>query len=242
MQQVLDELGVSRRALELAFQRHLGVSPHQYLLVERLHLARTMLKRNEASILEICLNSGFTHPSRFAEMYARHFRRIAVANEERNSGSSIESQQSLLLADFDRLRSSSVPQRATIVDDRTVAVATIVCVTKVSHAEPLTVHDSSTAQNAAVSADVRWSERPGSRLHPLWRGRHHDSPIPKIVAYPGIFLVNCSRRDGQRQAVIDRFFIRAYRRRDRHWSTADRGCPLLAQKTVSMAEKMGAAT
>ena len=85
VRQILDELGVSRRALELAFRRHLGVSPHQYLLVERLHLARQMLKRNEtSSILQICLNSGFTHPSRFAEMYARQFGELPSQTKKGN--------------------------------------------------------------------------------------------------------------------------------------------------------------
>ena len=73
VQDLLGELGVSRRALELAFRHHLGVSPYQYLLAERLHAARRMLKRDRRSVLDICIRCGFNHPSRFAEHYARQF-------------------------------------------------------------------------------------------------------------------------------------------------------------------------
>ena len=73
VQELVAELGVSRRVLERAFRQHLGVTPLQYLFAQRLHAARRMLKDGTDSILEVCLNAGFNHPSRFAETYARHF-------------------------------------------------------------------------------------------------------------------------------------------------------------------------
>lgn len=73
VQDILNELCVSRRVLERAFRDYVGVTPLRFLHASRLHLARRLIKSNQHSVLNACLESGFNHPSRFAEMYARQF-------------------------------------------------------------------------------------------------------------------------------------------------------------------------
>ena len=70
---LIQELNVPRRTLELVFQQHLGVAPYQYSLIERLHTARSLLKEKAGSVLEVSHKCGFENPSRFSEMYFRQF-------------------------------------------------------------------------------------------------------------------------------------------------------------------------
>ena len=70
---VAHDLGVSRRVLERAFSKHLAMTPYQYLIMERLHQARSILKNRQHTALETLLACGFQDASRFAGMYARHF-------------------------------------------------------------------------------------------------------------------------------------------------------------------------
>ncbi|MGI9516419.1 MAG: helix-turn-helix transcriptional regulator, partial [Pirellulaceae bacterium] len=71
--QIAGELDITRRTLERKFQRHLGVSPYQYLLTRRLHLARRILKTGQTSVLTACTRTGFANTSRFAMLYSRQF-------------------------------------------------------------------------------------------------------------------------------------------------------------------------
>ena len=80
---LLDALGTTRRSLERAFQQHLGVTPYQYILADRLHRARQMLKQNERSVLDVCLRCGFGHASRFAEKYTRQFGELPSETKKR---------------------------------------------------------------------------------------------------------------------------------------------------------------
>ena len=72
-EQIAQSLGVSYRVLNYAFQGTLGVSPYQYIMTEKLHAVRRMLKTSDVSILDICLLYGLSTPSRFARQYKRLF-------------------------------------------------------------------------------------------------------------------------------------------------------------------------
>lgn len=66
--------GVSTRALEAAFARHLGVGPKAYLQSLRLAAARRALKQGAAegrplTVTDVAYRYGFWHLSRFAEHY-----------------------------------------------------------------------------------------------------------------------------------------------------------------------------
>lgn len=84
---IASELGVSRRGLELGFQNVLGISPYQFLLVQRLHKARRILKDDLCTILEACVRSGFTNTGRFARMYSRHFGELPSQTSSGRNGS-----------------------------------------------------------------------------------------------------------------------------------------------------------
>jgi AraC-like DNA-binding protein len=66
-------LGVSYRVLNYAFQDTLGMSAYQYILTEKLHAVRRILKTSDASVSEACKSYGFSTPSRFARQYHRLF-------------------------------------------------------------------------------------------------------------------------------------------------------------------------
>ena len=70
---LLTQLNVSRRTLELAFRKQFGVTPYQFLLIERLCAARRLLRRSQKTVLEVCIDCGFEDASRFSKMYVRHF-------------------------------------------------------------------------------------------------------------------------------------------------------------------------
>jgi AraC-like DNA-binding protein len=66
-------LGVSERVLNYAFKDTLGISPLQYLQVQKLHAARRQLKSSVLSVSDVCDLYGFNTPSRFARQYQRLF-------------------------------------------------------------------------------------------------------------------------------------------------------------------------
>jgi AraC-like DNA-binding protein len=77
-------LGVSYRVLHYAFQDTLGISPYRYVLTQRLHGVRRLLKSGEASVGDACARHGFDSPSRFAQQYTRHFNELPSATRSRS--------------------------------------------------------------------------------------------------------------------------------------------------------------
>jgi len=74
--EVADALGVSTRALQQAFRGYAGITPHQYLLARKLHLARRHLTRASAirsPVTDAAISSGFTHFGRFSGYYRSLF-------------------------------------------------------------------------------------------------------------------------------------------------------------------------
>ena len=69
-------IGVSGRTLRMACQKHLGVSPTQYLLLRRMHLARRALRRSDPDVTrvtEVATNLGFWELGRFSVNYRQIF-------------------------------------------------------------------------------------------------------------------------------------------------------------------------
>jgi len=67
---------VSRRAVQLAFRRHLGMTPTTYLRRVRLDLAdRELLAATPGDGTAVAYRWGFSSPSRFAERYRAAFGR-----------------------------------------------------------------------------------------------------------------------------------------------------------------------
>lgn len=76
LQDVYQNIGVSRRNLHYAFDAVMGISPGQYLRSLRLNAARRDIKRWSRaahSVADIAARWGFWHPSHFAANYKRRF-------------------------------------------------------------------------------------------------------------------------------------------------------------------------
>lgn len=68
------ECGVSPRALQYAFRKHLGCTPQDYLRRVRLDLARqSMRDGSSASVSDAAASHGFFNPGRFASDYRQVF-------------------------------------------------------------------------------------------------------------------------------------------------------------------------
>lgn len=65
--------GVSASQLKTRFKRSFGVTPHAYVIGERVRRARQLLEHTDRSLAEIAYDVGFAHPSHLA----RWMRRIA---------------------------------------------------------------------------------------------------------------------------------------------------------------------
>lgn len=75
-QDLADELEVSPRRLQYAFADVLGTSPHQYLLVRKLHAVRRELRgrcRPQTTVSRAASRYGFRDLGRFSERYRRFF-------------------------------------------------------------------------------------------------------------------------------------------------------------------------
>jgi len=66
------EIGVSRYQLIRGFQRALGLSPHAYIIQQRLALARRLIRDGEA-LADVALAAGFCDQSHLARCFTRQF-------------------------------------------------------------------------------------------------------------------------------------------------------------------------
>jgi AraC family ethanolamine operon transcriptional activator len=69
-------LGIGARQLQTAFRSYVGTTPHHYLLVRKLHLARRRLVRPadlQRPVAEAATHAGFGHLGRFSEYYRSLF-------------------------------------------------------------------------------------------------------------------------------------------------------------------------
>jgi AraC-like DNA-binding protein len=80
------EMGVTDRTLRLHCREHLGMSPHRYLWLRRMHLARRSLIRGAAAttVTEIATSCGFGELGRFAVSYRKLFGETPTATLRRH--------------------------------------------------------------------------------------------------------------------------------------------------------------
>lgn len=83
------ELQISARALQLAFRRHRGLSPMQFVRQCRLELAREQLLGggNGLNVTAIAYECGMGHPGRFAAAYKARYGESPLATLQRGRGS-----------------------------------------------------------------------------------------------------------------------------------------------------------
>ena len=73
---VAESLGITSRALRYAFKDAYGISPYQYILIDRLAKARMMLKEGggpEKTVTKVAAEVGIFDFSRFSRYYSRTF-------------------------------------------------------------------------------------------------------------------------------------------------------------------------
>ena len=63
--------GLSPHYFLLAFRKSFGVTPHQYVLGERIREAMRLLRRDQLSISEVALSVGFADQSHFTATFRR---------------------------------------------------------------------------------------------------------------------------------------------------------------------------
>jgi AraC family transcriptional regulator len=51
------------------FKRSIGMTPHQYLIQQRVEKSKQLLKQPEQKIIEIATQCGFANPSHFARCF-----------------------------------------------------------------------------------------------------------------------------------------------------------------------------
>lgn len=74
LDELADQCGVSPRALQYAFRKHLGCSPLDYLRRVRLDLARGSMRNGDRiSVSDAAAKFGFHNPGRFASDYRQVF-------------------------------------------------------------------------------------------------------------------------------------------------------------------------
>jgi AraC family transcriptional regulator len=80
---IAERLGMSQYYFCHLFKRSTGMSPHQYLIQQRLERAKNLLKRSEQTIVSVASECGFANQSHFAKyfrqytgMTPRQFRKI----------------------------------------------------------------------------------------------------------------------------------------------------------------------
>ncbi len=66
---IAQEIGVSVQYLCRVFKQSTGMSPHQYLLRERVFLARTLILENKLPLVEIALEAGFSDQSQLSTTF-----------------------------------------------------------------------------------------------------------------------------------------------------------------------------
>jgi LacI family transcriptional regulator len=73
--EIVDQLSVSRRMFEIRFRKAVGRTPHQELRRVRLLRAQQMLLETDKSVAEIALASGFCSPAHLAHVFQKDLQR-----------------------------------------------------------------------------------------------------------------------------------------------------------------------
>lgn len=71
LEDLADRAGLSPFYFTRLFKRETGYTPHEYIIVSRINIAKFYLKSSTYSIKEICFNSGFSSESSFCSTFRR---------------------------------------------------------------------------------------------------------------------------------------------------------------------------
>lgn len=87
--QVCQQVGASRRKLELCFQEVLGTSPARYLRAVRLNGVRRLLRGGAPSVQQAAEQWGFFHLGQFARDYRAQFGELPSQTRRRPAGADV---------------------------------------------------------------------------------------------------------------------------------------------------------
>jgi len=69
---ISDELGISQYYFCRLFKQSTGMTPHAYLIQQRVERSKQLLRLKEYSIIDIVIECGFANPSHFAKWFRRY--------------------------------------------------------------------------------------------------------------------------------------------------------------------------
>jgi AraC family transcriptional regulator len=69
---VAEEVEISQFHFCRLFKQSTGMTPHAYLIQQRVERAKQLLKRKEGTMLDIAIECGFANPSHFAKHFRKH--------------------------------------------------------------------------------------------------------------------------------------------------------------------------
>lgn len=71
LQQLADEMGISRAHFATSFRQSIGISPHRYLTQRRIARAKSLLMETLQPLCDVALNCGFASQSHFTAQFRR---------------------------------------------------------------------------------------------------------------------------------------------------------------------------
>ena len=69
---ISEELGMSQYYFCRLFKQSTGITPHAYLIQQRVEMSKQLLKQRELTSNEIAIRCGFANPSHFAKHFQKH--------------------------------------------------------------------------------------------------------------------------------------------------------------------------
>ncbi|WP_214391191.1 GlxA family transcriptional regulator [Aminobacter anthyllidis] len=73
LQEIAQQISLSRRQVERLFERHLSTTPRQHYLTLKLRRARQLVEMTEMSVTDIAMACGFESASYFSKSFKEHF-------------------------------------------------------------------------------------------------------------------------------------------------------------------------
>lgn len=71
IEEVAEHINVSVSYLSRTFKKHLGYTPHEYILLQRIEYAKRLLCHHDKNVSEACYESGFSDYSNFINTFKR---------------------------------------------------------------------------------------------------------------------------------------------------------------------------
>jgi AraC family transcriptional regulator len=70
--EIARQIDMSQHYFCRSFKQSIGITPHQYLIQQRVERAKQLLIHSELTILDITDECGFANPSHFAKYFRQH--------------------------------------------------------------------------------------------------------------------------------------------------------------------------